>query len=209
VKKADPKKVGPLLKKAVPEPRIELDFKDPWQLLIATILSAQSTDKRVNMVTPVLFERWSTPAALGAASQEDVEEVVKSTGFFRNKAKAIRGASAMIAEKHGGKVPKTMEELVELPGVARKTANLVLGGGYGIAAGIVIDTHAGRVARRLALTIEEDPVKVEDELREKFPAKEWIELGQRLILHGRYTCTAKDPKCGECALNKVCPSAYF
>ncbi len=201
------KKILPLLSKAVPEPKIELDFQNPWQLLIATILSAQSTDKRVNLVTTDLFARWPSPRALGEASQEDVEAVVKSTGFFRNKAKAIRGASAMIAEKHGGVVPKTLEELVELPGVARKTANLVLGGGYGIASGIVIDTHAGRVARRLGLTEHEDAVKVEETLMEIFPQSEWIAVGQRLILHGRYTCVAKKPKCGECALKSVCPSA--
>lgn len=200
------KKLLGLLAKAVPEPRIELDFKDAWQLIIATILSAQSTDKRVNLVTPVLFEKWPSPAALAAATQEEVEEVVKSTGFFRNKAKAIRNASAMIAERFGGKVPKTIEELIEIPGVGRKTANLVLGGAYGIASGIVIDTHAGRVARRLGLTEEEDPVKVEEELCAAFPQAEWIDLGQRLILHGRYTCVAKKPKCEECALVSVCPS---
>lgn len=190
----------------MPEPRIELDFKDAWQLIIATILSAQSTDKRVNLVTPVLFEKWPSPAALAAATQEEVEEVVKSTGFFRNKAKSIRNTSAMIADRFGGEVPQTMDELVELPGVARKTANLVLGGAFGIASGIVVDTHAGRVARRLGLTEEEDPVKVESDLCAAFPQEQWIALGQRLILHGRYTCVAKKPKCGECALAPVCPS---
>jgi len=161
----------------------------------------------VNLVTPSLFSRWPSPEALGDAAQEDVEEVVKSTGFFRNKAKAIRGASRMIAERHGGEVPRTMEALVELPGVARKTANLVLGAAYGIPSGIVVDTHAGRVARRLGLTSEEDPVKVEADLCAAFPEDAWIALGQRLILHGRYVCTARAPACKDCPLNEVCPSA--
>src|SRR5690606_34876269 len=137
-----------------PEPRCELQFRSPWQLLIATILSAQSTDARVNIVTPELFRRWPTPAKLAAASQEEVEEAVHSTGFFRNKAKAIRGASRVIAEEHGGEVPRDLDALLALPGVARKTANLVLGTAYGIPSGIVVDTHASRVSQRLGLTAE-------------------------------------------------------
>lgn len=185
---------------------VELDFETPWQLLIATILSAQSTDKMVNRVTPELFRRWPTPAALGAAPQEDVEAVVKSTGFFRNKAKSIRTASQALVERFGGAVPRTLEELVTLPGVARKTANVVLGAAYGIPSGIAVDTHAGRVARRLALTTHEDPVKVEADLCALFPEDTWIEGGHALVLHGRYLCTARKPACARCPVNELCPS---
>jgi endonuclease III len=204
--KADPVEVHERLTAAIPKPRIELDHQNAWQLLIATILSAQSTDRMINRVTPELFKRWPTPRALGEASQEDVEVVVKSTGFFRNKAKAIRAASEAIATRFNGEVPRTMDELVTLPGVARKTANLVLGGAYGIAAGIVVDTHAARVANRLALTAHEDPEKIEAELCEHFPRDRWIAIGQRLILHGRYVCTARAPRCLDCPLNELCPS---
>jgi len=195
------------LVRAIPNPRTELEHEGPWQLLVATILSAQATDERINQVTPALFERWPTPAALGAAKQKDVEAVVRSTGFYRNKAKAIREASRALAERHGGEVPRTMEEMIELPGVARKTANVVLGSGYGIASGIVVDTHVGRVARRLELTGELDPVRVERDLCGLFPKRSWIAIGHRLLLHGRYVCTAKKPRCAECPLNGVCPSA--
>ena len=194
------------LSAAIPKPRIELDHQNAWQLLIATILSAQSTDRMINRVTPELFKRWPTPRALGEAAQEDVEVVVKSTGFFRNKAKAIRAASEAIATRFGGEVPRTMEELVTLPGVARKTANLVLGGAYGVTAGIVVDTHAARVANRLALTTHEDPEKIEDDLCTQFPRDRWIAIGQRLILHGRYVCTARAPRCLDCPLNEICPA---
>lgn len=195
------------LKQAIPDPQCELDHRDGWTLVIATILSAQSTDKMVNRVTPVLFARWPTPAALAAAPQEVVEEVVKSTGFFRNKAKAIRETSRVVAERFGGEVPRTLEELITLPGVARKTANVVLGTAFRITSGVTVDTHAGRVARRLALTTEEDPVKVEQDLCDLFPRDEWIDLGHRFVLHGRYHCLARKPKCGTCALNELCPAA--
>ncbi len=195
------------LSKAMPHPPCELDFASPWQLLVATILSAQSTDKMVNRVTPILFGRWPSPAELAAASQEDVEAVVKSTGFFRNKAKAIREAARLVAERHGGEVPRTVEELVELPGVARKTANVVLGTAYRITAGITVDTHAGRVARRLGLTREEDPAKVEQALCELFPREAWIDTGHRFVLHGRYVCLARKPRCARCPLAELCPSA--
>lgn len=192
------------LAKALPEPRCELEHADAWQLLVATILSAQSTDARVNLVTPALFARFPTPAALGAASQEDVEALVKSTGFFRNKARAIRETSQALVERFGGQVPRRMEELLTLRGVARKTANLVLGTALGIPSGIVVDTHVARVARRLGLTEASDPERIEAELLERFPREEWIATGHRLVLHGRYVCTAKKPRCGECPLNEVC-----
>ena len=195
------------LKRALPEPRCELDHKNAWQLLIATILSAQSTDARVNQVTPELFARYPTPAALAKAASRDVEALVRSTGFYRNKAKAIVGASKALVERHGGEVPRSLEAMVELPGVARKTANVVLGTAYRIASGIVVDTHAGRVARRLGLSKHEDPAKVEADLCRLVPEREWIDLGHRLVLHGRYICKAKKPACGACPLQEVCPSA--
>lgn len=189
----------------MPEPKCELDHASPWQLLVATILSAQSTDRGVNRVTPTLFARYPTPAELGAAPQEEVEVIVKPTGFFRNKAKAIRETSRRIAAEHGGEVPRTLEQLIELPGVARKTANVVLGTAYGVASGMTIDTHAGRVARRLGLTKQSDPVKVEKDLCELFPRTSWVDMGHRFVLHGRYVCTAQKPRCKQCPLNEVCP----
>jgi len=194
------------LRRALPEPRVELDFRDPWELLIATILSAQSTDRMVNRVTPELFRRWPTPEKLGRARQEAVEKVVRSTGFFRNKAKAIRRVSRVIAEEHGGEVPRDMESAVALPGVARKTANVVLGSAYGIPTGIVVDTHAGRVARRLGLTAK-DPVEVERDLCELVPKREWIDFGHRLVLHGRHVCVSRRPRCAGCPLAETCPGA--
>ena len=194
------------LARTLPDPRCELDHADAWQLLVATILSAQSTDRRVNQVTPELFRRWPTPVALARASQADVEAVIKSTGFFRNKARAIRETSRMLAERFGGAVPHTLEEALELRGVARKTANLVLGTAYGIPTGIVVDTHAARVAQRLALSRATEPAKIELDLLELFPRDEWIATGHRLVLHGRYVCTARAPRCTECPLNELCPS---
>jgi endonuclease-3 len=199
--------VGKLLEKTLPDPRCELDHQNAWHLLIATILSAQSTDARVNMVTPALFRRFPTPAALGAADLTEVEELVRTTGFYRNKAKAIVETSRLIAERHAGEVPRTLEALVELPGVARKTANVVLGTAYGIASGVIVDTHAGRVARRLGFTDSEDPGKVEQALCALFPRRDWVALGHRLVLHGRYVCLARKPDCKHCPLAEVCPSA--
>lgn len=194
------------LSRANPDPHVELKFQNPWQLLVAVILSAQSTDKMVNSVMPGLLAKWPDAAALGAAAQEQVEEVVKSTGFFRNKAKAIREASKMVAEHFGGQVPRTMEELLEVPGVARKTANVVLGAAYGVITGIVVDTHAMRVAQRLGLTKQTTPEKIETDLCALFPREEWIRTSHRLVLHGRHVCTARAPRCKECPLNEVCPS---
>jgi endonuclease-3 len=195
-----------ILAEAIPSPRCELDHMDAWQLLVATILSAQSTDARVNLVTPGLFARWPTPADLAAASQADVEEVVRSTGFYRNKATAIRETAKAIVERFGGRVPATLDELVTLRGVARKTANLVLGTAMGIASGIVVDTHVGRVARRLGLTDHEDPAKVEKALCDVIPRDQWVDGGHRLLLHGRYVCLAKAPQCAACPLAELCPS---
>jgi endonuclease-3 len=194
------------LAQAMPKPICELDHQNAWQLLIATILSAQSTDRTINRITPALFARYPTPAALGAADQAEVEALIKASGFFRNKAKAIRAASQLIAERHGGEVPRQIEELVKLPGVARKTANVVLGTAYRIASGVVVDTHVGRVARLLRLTKHEDPIDVEDDLRKLFDEPSWIDMGHRLVLHGRYVCLAKRPRCEACPLNEICPS---
>jgi endonuclease III len=194
------------LRAAIPRPHVELAFSDPWQLLVAVILSAQSTDRRVNQVTPEVFRRWPKPAALASADPAEVEEVIKSTGFFRNKTKAIIGASAMLTERFAGQVPRTMPEILDVPGVARKTANVVLGSAYGIASGIVIDTHAGRVAQRLGLTVETTPEKIELDLCKQFPDSQWIGMSHRLVLHGRYVCTARAPACSACPLNEVCPA---
>jgi endonuclease-3 len=195
------------LTRAMPEPECELDHQNAWQLLIATILSAQSTDKMVNRVTPELFRRYPTPAALAAARSSSIERLVKSTGFYRNKAKAIRGASKIITDDHGGEVPRDMDSLTQLPGVARKTANVVLGTALGIASGMTIDTHAGRVGRRLGLTAQNDPVKVERELCALFPKRAWVDMGHRFVLHGRYICQKRAPQCASCPLAELCPSA--
>ena len=194
------------LRKSIPDPTCELDFSNAWQLLVATILSAQSTDKTVNRVTPVLFERWAGPEQLSDAPIEEIETVVKTTGFFRRKASAIQQTARQICEEFDGKVPASLESLITLRGVARKTANLVLGVAMGIASGIVVDTHVGRVARRLRLSKQKDPAKVEKDLCKLWPKSEWIEISHRLVLHGRYTCTSKNPKCDECVLNDGCPS---
>lgn len=191
---------------AIPEPRCELDHRDPWTLLIATILSAQSTDRTVNTVTPLLFQKWPSPQALAAAPREEVEAVVHRTGFFRNKAKAIQGASLAIHQEHGGEVPRTMAELVKLPGVARKTANVVLGVVFEVADGIVVDTHVMRVAQRLGLSAAAQADKVEQDLCGQFTREQWIDTGHRLLLLGRYVCLAKGPKCEDCPLSELCAS---
>lgn len=205
--RARAREIGRRLARAIPEPRCELRFETPWQLLIATILSAQSTDRRVNAVTPALFERFPDPASLAAARPADVERLVRSTGFFRAKARSIREASRVLAERHGGEVPRSIEEMVQLPGVARKTANLVLGTAYGLATGIVVDTHVARVATRLGLSPASQPERIERNLLALFPRRRWIETGHRLLLHGRYVCLAKRPACSACPLNEICPAA--
>ena len=190
-----------------PDAHCALDFKSPFQLLVATILSAQCTDKRVNMVTPALFKRYRTPAALAVAKPEELEEIIKSTGFFRNKTKSLLGMANAVAERHGGKIPDTMDELVKLPGVGRKTANVVLGNAYDKNEGVVVDTHVGRVSKRLGLTQQTDPVKVEQDLMKLFPNDSWTMLSHLLIEHGRRICEARRPKCESCFLSDICPSS--
>ena len=190
-----------------PDAHCALDFKTPFQLLIATILSAQCTDKRVNMVTPALFKRYPTPAALAAARPEELEEMIKSTGFFRSKTKSLIGMSTAIAEQHGGRVPNEMDALVKLPGVGRKTANVVLGNAFDTNEGVVVDTHVTRVSRRLGLTKHEDPVKIEQDMMKLFPRDRWTMLSHLLIEHGRRICEARRPKCEDCFLNDICPSS--
>jgi endonuclease-3 len=206
-KAADPTLLYDRLLALYPDAHCELDFTTPFQLIVATILSAQCTDKRVNMVTPVLFARYPTVEALARARQEDVEEIIKSTGFFRNKAKAIIAMANGVTDAHHGEVPSTMDALVTLPGVGRKTANVILGNAFNINEGVVVDTHVGRLAGRLGLTRETDPVKVEQALVRLFPRERWTMLAHLLIFHGRRVCDARKPRCGECALADVCPSA--
>ena len=198
-------KIAKLLAKEYPDARCALDFKSPLELLIATILSAQCTDVRVNMVTPSLFKKYPTAAAYAAASRSELEQAIQSTGFFRNKAKSIQECCRKLTEEHGGKVPKSLDELVELPGVGRKTANVVLGTAYDIASGVVVDTHVGRIAHRLGLTKEKDAVKIERDLMAQLPKSQWVNFAHRLIHHGRRICVARRPKCSECVLNVVCP----
>jgi endonuclease-3 len=177
------------------------------ELLVATILSAQCTDNRVNIVTRVLFKKYRTAKDYAEADPRELEQDIRSTGFFRNKSKSIRGAAQLLVEKHGGEVPDTMEELLELPGVARKTANVVLGTWFKKAEGVVVDTHVHRITRRLQLTREDDPKKIERDLMKLLPREEWTNFSHRLIWHGRRICTARKPKCGECPIAKDCPSA--
>ncbi len=190
-----------------PDAHCELDFASPYQLLAATILSAQCTDKRVNMTTPELFAAYPSPAALAAARHEDVETIIKSTGFFRAKAKSLIGMAGAITDRHGGEVPSTMEELVVLPGVGRKTANVVLGNAFDINVGVVVDTHVARLSNRLGLTNETDPLKIEQALMKLFPSDQWTMLSHLLIWHGRRVCDAKKPRCAICTLAPICPSA--
>ena len=195
------------LAKLYPDPKCELDHRNAFELLAATILSAQCTDARVNMVTPNLFRRWPDARALADADVRDVEEVVKSTGFFRNKAKNLVGMARALVERHGGQVPRTMEEMLELPGVARKTGNVVLGNAYGIASGIAVDTHVMRLTQLLGLTKHDEPVKIEQDLMAMLPREEWIASSHLLILHGRRVCDARKPACDRCTLAPICPSA--
>jgi len=193
------------LKKAYPDADCSLDHKNAFQLLAATILSAQCTDERVNKVTPALFKKYPGPAEMAAAPLPALEELVHSTGFYKNKALSIKEASREITEKFGGKVPRTMEELLTLRGVARKTANVVLGSAYGIAAGVVVDTHVKRVAFRLGLTKETDPAKIEQDLMKALSKTDWIWFAHALVLHGRAICDARKPLCEKCPLDKLCP----
>lgn len=191
---------------AYPDAKCALDFETPFQLLVATILSAQCTDKRVNMVTPALFAAYPSPADLAAAKPEAVQELIKPTGFFRNKTKSLLGVSDALDTKHGGAVPQTMEELVQLPGVGRKTANVILGNAFDRNEGVVVDTHVARVSNRLGLTKQSDPVKIEQDLMPLFPRDEWTMLAHYLIFHGRQICDARLPKCSRCPVGDLCPS---
>jgi len=182
-----------------------LRFQSPFQLLIATILSAQCTDERVNIVTQELFARYPTAELMAGATQRQVEKLVQSAGFFRVKAKNIRACSKVIVQEHGGEVPRSLEALVKLAGVGRKTANVVMGTAMGIATGVVVDTHVGRISRRLGLTSESDPVKVERDLMELLPEKEWINYSHRMIHHGRKVCNARKARCEQCGMKKLCP----
>lgn len=193
------------LTKTFPDARCELDFDNPLQLLVATVLSAQCTDKRVNMVTPILFAKFPDAKALASAPRVDIEEAIKSTGFYRNKAASIQGLAATLLEKYNGEVPSRLDDLVALPGVGRKTANVVLGNAFGVP-GITVDTHVGRITRRLGLTSNTDPVKVEFDLMKLFDDSDWILLNHRLIFLGRRICHSRKPACGVCPLQDMCPS---
>jgi len=207
--KARAAEVNRRLKKRYPDAKCSLDFTSPFELLIATILSAQSTDARVNIVTKALFRKYPDPQAFARASQVEMETDVKQTGFFRNKAKAVIACAKAIVERHGGDVPRTMDELTALPGVGRKTANVVLGNAFQTPAGVVVDTHVTRVSGRLGLTANTDAVKIEEDLVLLLPKSEWTVFAHRLIDHGRQTCIARRPLCEECVLNDICPSAQL
>jgi endonuclease-3 len=210
VKPTSPERVAAILvelRKAYPDVVCALNHKNAWELTVATILSAQCTDVRVNLVTPALFKAFPTPKAMAAASLPELEELIRTTGFFRNKAKSIQGAGRVVTEEFGGKVPQTMEEILTLPGVARKTGNVVLGSWYGIAVGVVVDTHVMRLSRRLELTKETSPEKVERDLVKIIPQDRWIAFSHELIHHGRQVCVARKPKCVDCTLERLCNSS--
>lgn len=194
------------LERAYPDAKCALRHSNPFELLVATILSAQCTDERVNKVTPGLFQKYPTPHDFAALHQEVLEEEVRSTGFFRNKSKSIIGAARKIVQDFGGKVPQTMEELLTLPGVARKTANVVLGTAYGKATGVVVDTHVHRIAHRLDLSSQPTPEKIEQDLMRLIPQEKWINFSHQIIFHGRRCCTARNPKCSNCSLEDLCYS---
>ena len=205
----DPKRVAAIVEKldeAYPDAVCELKHESPFELLISTILSAQCTDVRVNQVTAELYKKYTTPEAFAYANPAELEKEIRPTGFFRNKTKSIMGASKAIVENFGGKVPRTMEEMLTLPGAARKTANVVLGTAYGIASGVVVDTHVIRLSRRLDLTKNEDPKKIEQDLMKIIPQNKWIQFSHQLIWHGRRVCFARKPKCVECNLERICYS---
>jgi endonuclease-3 len=196
------------LRAAHPDAHCELDHQSPFQLIVATVLSAQTTDVNVNKVTPTLFSKWPTPAALAAADPLDVEKVIASTGFFRMKTKSIQGLARRLVEAHAGEVPRTLAELVKLPGVGRKTANVVLGVAFAAPEGVVVDTHVQRISQRLGWTKHAEPEQIEQDLMRLFPRKEWDAIGHTLIFHGRRICSARKPACAACAVNDACPSAF-
>lgn len=190
-----------------PDAECALVHRNPYELLVATILSAQCTDERVNRVTPALFERYPAPEDMAAARQEDVEELIHSTGFFRNKSKNLIGMATAVTEQHGGEIPSTMDELTALPGVGRKTANVVLGNAFDTNVGVVVDTHVRRVSQRLGFTRQKTPEKIEKDLMAIIPRDEWTDLSHLLIFHGRQVCVARKPKCEVCVLSDLCPSS--
>jgi endonuclease-3 len=204
-KRQHARKIVKLLQKAYPDVTCALQHVDPYQLVVATILSAQCTDERVNIVTPSLFRKYPAPADLAVARQQDVEKLIQSTGFFRNKAKSLIGMARGLVDRHNGQVPRTLDELVHLPGVGRKTANVVLGTAFGIPSGVVVDTHVERISKLLGLTTGKNAVKIEQDLMQVLPKTEWINFSHRLIHHGRRICIARRPNCPECPLLKVCP----
>lgn len=195
------------LSAAYPGAACALDHRNPYELLVATILSAQCTDKRVNMVTPALFRKYPDASALAVANPEELQEMIKSTGFFRNKSKSLLGMANAVAGRHGGDIPRTMEQLVKLPGVGRKTANVVLGNAFDQNEGVVVDTHVSRLSSRLALSREGDPVKIETDLMRLFPREQWTMVAHLLISHGREICDARRPRCEQCVVNDLCPSS--
>ncbi len=199
------RRIGRELAQTYPDAHCELDFADPLQLLVATVLSAQCTDERVNAVTPALFDRYHSAAEFAAADRAELEELIRSTGFFRSKANSILGLSQALCDRFGGQVPARLADLVTLPGVGRKTANVVLGNAFGVP-GITVDTHVGRLSRRFGLTAHTDPDRVEADLMALYPRKEWTELSHRLIWHGRRCCFARRPACGACPISQLCPA---
>ena len=200
------RKIITLLKREYPDSCCSLTFKNPHQLVVATILSAQSTDERVNKITPALFRRYRSVKAFAEADPEELMELIKTAGLYRNKAKSIKNCMAAVMENHNGQIPQTMEELVKLPGIGRKTANVILGTAFGIPAGIAVDTHVTRLSQRLGLSRHKDPVKIERDLMESIDKKDWIISSHLLIDHGRAVCQARSPQCTNCILNKICPS---
>jgi endonuclease-3 len=198
-----------LLKRAYPDARCSLNHSNAFELLIATILSAQCTDARVNIVTQDLFRKYRKPEAYLKVSEKELQQDVRTTGFFRNKTKSIQGTAKALIEQHDGEVPQTMDELLELPGVARKTANVVLGNAFGIRSGVVVDTHVTRLSRRLGLTTEKTAEKIEQDLIAIVPKKDWVIFSHLLIAHGRAICRARNPLCAECVVEKLCPSSYL
>lgn len=206
-KKERASKISAILRKEYPSDQVALHYGNPFQLLVAVILSAQCTDVRVNIVTPQLFSRFSTPNDFATANVKELESLIRSTGFFHNKAKNIIGCAKALLENYKGIVPETMEELIVLPGVGRKTANVVLGEAFGKIEGVVVDTHVIRLSHRLGLTVEEDAVKIEHDLMPLIPKKHWFHFSHSLILHGRKICSARKPLCSQCSLREYCPSS--
>jgi endonuclease-3 len=197
------------LRRLYPDAKCSLNFTNPLELLVATQLSAQCTDERVNIVTIGLFKKYRSVEDYATVSQEELEQDIKSTGFYRNKAKNLRAAAQRMITNYGGQVPRTMPDILSLPGVARKTANVVLGNAFGIVEGFVVDTHVGRLARRFGWTTNEDPVKVEQDLMRIIPRQDWLDLSHLLIYHGRAICMARKPLCAQCTLSSLCPSAFL